>query len=198
MAAADVTGGRAASMAARLADTAERLGIGAPGRALIARAFDTAMQPRLRAGLDEHHPDYLHPARTAIILMDDAEVADAAVLAAALITETRDPALRPGPHAAAGLPDDVRALAAAVPDPAEHGRVLERLVVADATVRLVALAERLDHARHLHLRDPGEWRGYHDLTCAAYAPAAARTHPVLDRRLAWWCRTFRKRFPGAP
>lgn len=197
MAATVVTGRRADAMAARIRDTAERLGVHSAGRALIAAALDAAMAPRARAGLDDHHPDYLHPARTALILMDDAAVADARILAAAVITETRDPALRPDPADVARLPEPVRAVTAAVPDPAEPERVLERLVIADPAARIVAVAERLDHARHLHLREPDEWAGYHDLTCTAYAPAAARAHPVLDRRLAWWCRTFGKRFLGA-
>lgn len=186
--------GRAGAMAARLADTAERLGIDADGRALIAAAFEAAMRPRLDGGLDDHSPEYLHPARTALILTDDAGVRHPPTLAAAILTETRDPALRSAPDAVERLGDEIRDLLAAVPDPGDPERVLERLVVAPAGVGLIAVAERLDHARHLHLRPRSEWPPYHALTCASYAPAATRAHPVLGRRFAWWCRTFRERF----
>ena len=184
---------RARAMAARLADTAARLGVDRDGRDLIARAFEAGMAPRIDAGLDDHHPDFLHTARTALILMDDTGAADPATLAAALVTETREADLRMEEDEVRRLGEDVAALAAAVPDPAAEG-LIERLVTADPALRLVALAERLDHARHLHLRDPGEWAAYHALTCAAYAPVAGRAHPVLERRFTHWCRTFARRF----
>ncbi|MBW3553764.1 MAG: HD domain-containing protein [Gemmatimonadetes bacterium] len=198
MAAAGLMEGRAGAMAARLVDTAERLGIDAPGRAIISAAFVAAMRPRLSGGLDDHGPEYLHPARTALILMEDAGVGEPATLAAAILTETRHPGLRPDADEVDRLGEQVRGLVAAVPDPEEDERVLESLIVAGPDVRLIAVAERLDHARHLHLRPRSEWPGYHAVTCASYAPAAARSHPVLGRRLAWWCRSFRDRFlrPG--
>lgn len=190
--------GRAGAMAARLVDAAERLGIDAAGRALISAAFVAAMRPRLSGALDDDSPEYLHPARTALILMEDAGAREPATLAAAILTETRFPALRPDPGDVDRLGDQVRGLVAAVPDPEDDERLLETLVIAGADVRLIAVAERLDHARHLHLRPRPEWPGYHAVTCASYAPAAARSHPVLGRRLAWWCRSFRDRFlrPG--
>lgn len=186
--------GRAGAMAARLVDTAERLGIDGTGRALITAAFETAMRQRLSAVLDDHSPAYLHPARTALILMDDAGVSHATTLAAALLTETRDTALRADAAEVERLGEAVRGLVAAMPRPDPEERVLESLVTADAQARLIAVAERLDHARHLHLRPPEEWPGYHALTCASYAPAAARAHPLLGRRLTWWCRMFRDRY----
>ena len=199
MATPGVTSTRARAMAARLAETAERMAVDRPGRDLIAAAFDLAMEPRLRAALDDHAPDFLHPARTALIAMDDAGVAHAPTLAAALLVETRDAALRPdaGGLGALGVPgDEVAALVAAVPDPDEGEELVERLVTAAAPVLLIALVERLDHARHLHLRPRPEWGPYHATTCAAYAPLAGRADPVLERRFAWWCRTFRARFLG--
>ena len=185
---------RAGAMATRLVRTAERLGMDPDGRALLAAAFAAAMEPRLAAGLEDRAPEYLHPARTALILMDDAAVSHAPTLAAALLTETRLPALRPPAAAMAALGDEVRDLVAAIPDPDPSERVLESLLLASADVRLIAVAERLDHARHLHLRPRSEWAPFHTVTCASYAPAAARAHPVLERRLAWWCRTFQERF----
>ncbi len=203
MAPAHVSDGRAGAMGARVAATARRLGVDPDGRELLATAFDVAMAPRTAAGLDDHHPDYLHPARTALILMDDAHLADPAALAAAILTESRDPGLRAEPTAIARLGPDVMALAAevaALGDASERAAgtdgagLLERLVLATAPARLIALAERLDHARHLHLRDPTEWAPYHATTCEGFGPAASRSHPTLERRFRWWCRTFSERY----
>ncbi len=182
-------------MARRLARTATRLGIEPTGLDLIRRAFEIGMGPRFARGLEDHHPDYLHPSRTALILMDDARVADATVLATALVTETRDPMLRPPPDELEAL-DRVVRLLASVPDPEEEG-LAERLVSASMDARLVAVAERLDHARHLHLRDRQEWAGYHAVTCGTFAPVADRTHPALAGRITWWCTTFEERFLGS-
>lgn len=189
-----MSGTRADAMAARLTDTASRLGMDADARALVLAAFQVAMAPRRAAGLDEHHPDALHPARTALILMDDVQVADPIVVAAGLVTETRDPALRADPGAVAALGAGVEPLAAGVPDPAGSELLVERLVGADRAVLRIALAERLDHARHLHLRPVPEWGPEHSLTCTCYGPLAPRAHAVLERRFTWWCRTFERRF----
>ena len=58
-----------------------------------------------------------------------------------------------------------------------------------------ALAERLDHLRHLHLKEPDAaarevWREARDV----WLPFADRTHPDLARRYAWWTRKFTKRY----
>jgi (p)ppGpp synthase/HD superfamily hydrolase len=181
-------------MARRLLRTAGRLGVDAAGQELLGQAFEVGMGPRFARGLDDHHPDYLHPARTALILMDDARVDRAVPLAAALVVETRDPTLRPGPAGLASLGPAVVALAEAVPAGSETDTLMERLVTAEEPARLVALAERLDHARHLHLRERDEWAAYHATTCEVYAPVARRTNAALAGRLAWWCATFRQRF----
>lgn len=182
-------------MARRLGRTAGRLGIDDDGQALIRSAFDIGMRKRRARPLDDHHPDYLHPSRTALILMDDARVSAVTVLAAALVVETRDAELAPSAGEVAGLGAEIAAVAAAVPDPGREGeRLLEALLVAPLDARLVALAERLDHARHLHLRDRGEWTAYHATTCSVYTPVAQRTEIALAGRLAWWCTTFERRF----
>jgi hypothetical protein len=189
---------RAEAMARRILRTADRLGMDDHGRSLLRRAFDIGMAPRLGRRLDDHHPDYLHPARTAVILMDDARVGRASVLATALVTETRDATLRAGTDAIRRLDPAVAALAAEIPESDRaDDRLLEVLVGLSPEAALVAVAERLDHARHLHLRDRGEWAAYHAITFAAYAPLARRTHPALAGRIEWWCTTFRQRFLGA-
>jgi (p)ppGpp synthase/HD superfamily hydrolase len=189
---------RAEAMGRRLLRTAGRLGIAEAGRQAMMLAFEVGMEPRLARALDDHHPDYLHPARTALILMDDAGVDDPVTLAAALITETRDRSLAAEPARVAELGPAVVAVAAEIPEPHTAGdRLLEILVAAPAAVRLVAVAERLDHARHLHLRPEPEWAGYHATTCGAYTPVAQRTDPQLAGRLGWWCTTFQQRFLGS-
>lgn len=186
---------RAEAMARRLARTARRLGLADEDWEGLETAFRAGMARRLARELDDHHPDYLHPSRTALILMDDARVADTAVLAAALVVETRDPELAPPPDEIATLGPTAADIVAAVPRPADEGeRLLETLLAAPRAARLVAAAERLDHARHLHLRPRSEWRDYHATTCAVYAPVAARTDPALAARLEWWCAAFRRRF----
>lgn len=189
---------RAEAMARRLLRTAGRLGIEQDGRDIMLRAFDIGMAPRLAAALDDHHPDYLHPARTALILMDDAAIDDPVTLAAALITETRDLTFAPEPRRRADLGPAILAVSDAVPGPDAPGdRLLELLVGAAPEARLVAVAERLDHARHLHLRPDREWVPYHATTCRVYSPVADRTHAALAGRLAWWCTTFQQRFLGS-
>jgi hypothetical protein len=187
---------RAEAMARRLLRTASRLGVDPRGLDLLRGAFQVGMAPRHAAALDDHHPDFLHPARTALILMDDVRVATAGVLAAALVTETRDPTLRPHPRHGRTL-GAAWELAAEVPDPHDvPDRLLEALVTASHDARLVAGAERLDHARHLHLRSRAEWEPYHTLTRDVYTPVAHRTSPALAGRLTWWCATFQERFLG--
>lgn len=189
---------RADAMARRLQRTAARLGLGPQDRQRIAAAFHAAMAPRRSRIPDDHHPDYLHPARTALILMDDAAVADPDILVMGIFAETRDPDLsapireveRVSPAAAEAL--------ARLPLPArEEDRLLESLLALPSEQVMVATAERLDHARHLHLRDRGEWPGYHATTCASYAPVAARVDKTLGARLASWCSTFQRRFLNA-
>lgn len=189
---------RAQAMKRRLDRTAARLGVGEDGMELVMAAFDLGMGPRLAIGMDDHHPDYLHPARAALILMDDARVDDARVIAAALVTETRSSALAVPAGAVERLDGRVAAIVSEVPVPTVGDASLtERLVGASAGARLVAVAERLDHARHLHLRDRGEWARYHATTCDTYAPVATRTHAALAGRITWWCGTFRERFLDA-
>lgn len=183
-------------MAARIDATAEGLEVSAAGRELMKRAFQTALS--LRSGLDDHHVDVLHTARSALILMDDLGVADADLLAAALVLETRDRALMPGAESVAALGPGVAAAVAEVPVPGEAGDgLLEALLTVPRPVALLALAERLDHARHLHLRDRAGWAPEHELTCGVYAPLAGRVDPLLSRRFSWWCRTFERRLRRA-
>lgn len=187
---------RAEAMGRRLARTAAGLGLDAEGQALVLDAFRAAMAPR-RARIDEdHHPDYLHPARTALILMDDTAETAPVTLAAALFAETRDPSLAADPATARSVSADAAELAAAVPVPSRTDHLLETLLALPPAALKVAAAERLDHARHLHLRDRDEWEDWHNATREAYVPAVGRTDETLAARLDWWCDMFHRRFLG--
>lgn len=156
------------------------------GRVLALHA--AALRHRLAVLTEQEHPDLLHPSRTLLILLDDCDVVDPDVLEAAVAVESEFPALR--------IHSDLP-LARAVPLPAPaHAdpELLESLVVAPREVRLIAIAERLDHARHLHLGPPERWPEFHELFRDAYAPVAHRTHPQLARRCDRWAGAFGRRF----
>ncbi|HEX7088978.1 MAG TPA: hypothetical protein VF192_02510 [Longimicrobiales bacterium] len=189
-------GPRAEAMARRIAGAAERAALTPAARALLDRAFRLAMGPRVRLLADDHHPDFLHPARTALILLEDLGCRDPHTLAAGAVCETLRPELAvSAAEIRASLGPAVHAVVAAVPVPALAGEeLLEQLVAGDHAARIVALAERLDHARHLHLRPRAEWAAFHGLTREAYLPVALRTDPTLARRFRWWCAMFERRF----
>lgn len=191
-------GSRASAMAERVMASSRRTGIdGAAalrGRALFERVVDY----RLAAVSDEHDPDYLHPGRTALILLDDLHTRDATCIAAGIALDSVQPGRNPDAELliAWGEPD-AAALLHELGLGAEDDERVEALVAASEHARTVALAERLDHARHLHLRDAREWRAFHDLIVQLYLPLAARTNPVLERRYQWWSRMFARRFLSA-
>ena len=178
-------------MSEKLHVYAARAGVGDVG--VVTDAYHIAMQIRLPFLRDVYHYDMLHPARTALILIENAGCTDGRVLAAAVVTETLAPEMRvPAAVIEAALGPDVAALNAAIPDPAEE-TLIEKLVTADDDVALIALAERLDHARHLHMRDPSHWRGYFTQTASVYAPVAERVNAELFRRYERWIRAFEQR-----
>jgi hypothetical protein len=172
-------------MQRRIERRLERAGLPVAERERVLRANAAALMHRLSVLADDEHFDVLHPSRTLLILLDDCDVTDARLLEAAATVESEHASLRVA--AANGL-------AESVPLPHADAELLEQLVVADEDVRLIALAERLDHARHLHLRDPADWVAFHALVEDVYGPVARRTHPRLGRRYDWWLRMFRRRF----
>jgi (p)ppGpp synthase/HD superfamily hydrolase len=184
---------RVETMAAKLSVYATRAGV--DDVALVTDAYHIAMQPRLAHLPDVFHHDMLHPARTALILLENAGCNNARVLAAAQVTETFAPEMRVAPHEiAAALGDPVAGLARAVPDPIAHEETLiEELVTADDDVALIALAERLDHARHLHMRDDAGWRAYFEQTVMVYLPLAERVNEELFLRFQRWASAFQRR-----
>jgi (p)ppGpp synthase/HD superfamily hydrolase len=182
-------------MAASVAKAARNLGVPPDGARRLGMAHALAMASRIRRLDDDHHPLYLHPGRTALILMRDVACGDPLVLAAAMMVESEDAEFRvDGAVIESSLGPEVAELVRAVPLP-DSETLAETLVVGREPVRLVALAERLDHLRHAHLRDaPADWRREaHHQAEQVYRPVAHRTHPRLAQRYDHWCRTFAKR-----
>jgi (p)ppGpp synthase/HD superfamily hydrolase len=70
----------------------------------------------------------------------------------------------------------------------------EALVLAEPDVGAIALAERLDHARHLHFRDEMHWRPFYTEIREIYLPLANRVQERLAQRLARWAGSFERRF----
>ena len=178
-------GGRIHEMHLRLARRLEQARLPDADRARVLEANAAALLHRQSVLRDEEHFEALHPTRTLLILLDDCDVVDADVLEAAPAVESEHDSLRA---------QQGNKLAAIVPIPADAERLMEDLVVASGEVRLLALAERLDHARHLHLREGGTWAEFHRSIGAVYRPIAHRTHPRLARRYDWWWRMFERRF----
>lgn len=181
-------------MAASLATAARSAGLSEEAVELLGRAHALAMQPRLAALEDDHHPAYLHPGRTVLLLLQDVGPLPLELLSAAALHESEDPSLRVGAAAiATALGEEVAERVASLPLPGDQ-RLLERLVTLDHGLLLVALAERLDQLRHAHLRvDRAWWAWIHEEAGAAWLPVAERTHPRLADRYRHWHRTFTRR-----
>src|SRR5687767_10021583 len=82
---------RAETMAVKLAAYARRQGIDPQ---VMVSAYEMSVAHRRDTLGDIFHPDLLHPARTALILLEDAGCTDDVVLTAATLTESEFPALR--------------------------------------------------------------------------------------------------------
>ena len=182
-------------MAVRVERTTTVHGVDRPGRDLVARAIEVAMVPRLAALDDDHHPDYLHPGRTTVILLDDVGLADPVALAAASLLDTRRGDLEVPDHEIDDLVShDVTAFRRAVPRSGSE-TLLEDLLGSEQDVVLVALAERLDQVRHAHLwDDSSEGREVHQEVSNVYLKMAERTHDRLAARYAYWHRAFGERY----
>ncbi|MBI4537986.1 MAG: hypothetical protein HY704_00580 [Gemmatimonadetes bacterium] len=184
-------------MARSIAAAALRGGVAEGDVATLLRAHALAMAHRERHLEAEPDSRYLHPGRTVLVLLQDADVGDVEALAAAALVESEFPELEvPAPEVEAAMGRAVAALRDAVPVPRRAGDELaEQLVLADVRVRVVALAERLDQLRHAHLwPELVRRRTAHGSAAAIYLPVAERTHKALAGRYRWWCRMFERRF----
>jgi len=189
---------RAEAMSGSVVATALRKGV-LPGDVdLLRRGLAVAMEPRLARIDDDHHPAFLHPGRTALILLHDVAPVPVRSLRAAVLLESRDAEYAPARERVLELlPEDEgeewASLADLVRD-RQSESLAERLVTLPPEHLLAALAERLDHLRHEHLREPAtSWRDLVDETERLWAPLAERTSPALTRRYRHWLRTFRRR-----
>lgn len=184
-------------MARRLEAAARKAGVDAEALPGLTAALLASLEKRALR-LDEQHADYLHPARTALVLMHDTGLVHPDALTASLLIDSEAPALGFDAQDAAAVAGPAAAhIVDEVPIPERAGDALvEALVTASEPALLVALAERLDHARHLHLRATEHWPGFHDQVRRIYEPAAVRAHPTLARRFAWWSDMFGRRYLG--
>lgn len=182
-------------MARSLAAAARRHGSTDADVGALTRAFELAMGPRLATLDDDHHPAYLHPGRSPLLLMRDVGDVDVSVLVVSAIHESLDGHLRVAPAEVEGTlgPAALRAVAS-IPRPGDE-RLVERLLALGPGLSLAALGERLDHLRHMHLRDDlmDVWADTHREVTEAWLPFARRVHPQLAVRYGHWVRTFVKR-----
>jgi hypothetical protein len=191
---------RGEQMARRLERAARGAGLGSNAPRL-AGLFRAILEQRVRAFPDLHHPDFLHPGRTVLILLEDLRNRNPDVLLAAPLHDSERPDLdlpvdialnHAGPHAVA-LTRTLR------DGPPLRQERLEWLVQLESDALLVTLAERFDHARHLHLAPPARWREFHCRFGQTDLLAASRSDPRLAARMRWWHDSFARRFlPRAP
>jgi hypothetical protein len=183
---------RVETMAEKLLVYARRAGV--DDVALIEDAYWAAMQPRLDYFSDVFHHDMLHPARTALILIEQAGCRSAVQIAAGEFTETLFEAARISENVVRSVNEIVWQTVQAVPNPLDDGDgLVEKLVTASPEVVRVAVAERLDHARHLHMRDRSTWRPFFEQVLTVYLPVAQRVDEQLYARFERWANSFRQK-----
>lgn len=194
-------------MGERLARDARAHGVPASALPGLAVAYRLATEARAPALEGEEDPRFLHPARTVLILLADTPERDPAVLAAAVVVDSALPGAEPSEDAVERwLGPRVARIRGRVPVPDGRGNVRRPedargrelapvLAAAAEEARRVALAERLDHLRHLHVRPhtDEELRSAEAEARAVYLPVARRTDEGLARRYERWCRAIRRR-----
>ena len=179
-------------MALKLAAYARRVGI-VPD--VLVSAYRMSIDRRMKVLHDVFHPELLHPARTVLILIEDAGCTDDVLLTAAALVDSEYGGMQLSDvEIRSAFGDRVADLVTGVPAPGEvREGLLEELVIAPHSVGLIAVAERLDHARHLHFRDEALWRPFFTQISNAYLPFSARVSDPLKGRLERWSGVFEKR-----
>jgi len=160
----------------------------------LSRAIGTAMGPRIERLGDDHHPAYLHPGRSVLVLVRDVGGVSCETLVVAALLESEDAELRASMDEVARFGQQTLDDVSALPLPGDE-RLMERLVGLPHGLALAAFAERLDHLRHLHLREDLRpyWVERHREVVEAWLPFAERADPRLATRFGHWERTFRRR-----
>jgi len=183
---------RGRRMEERVLRSAAEKDVPVSGRELLRRALRAAMQRREQgpgALSSDQHPAFLHPGRTALILLGDLGETDPEVLAVGAMVESREPGLRVNEETVLTLlgPGGLKRWRAVPFGDGEE--LLEGLVTSEPAVQRIALAEVLDHLRHVHLlTDREEQTRAVAQVESVYGPMATRVHPVLVRRFDWWLR----------
>jgi hypothetical protein len=185
---------RGEAMATSVASAARGRGLVPAAVDLLGRAHALAMEPRIAALEDDHHPAYLHPGRTVLLLLQDVGEVPVDALCGAALHESEEAGLRVGiAEVRRALGDPVADLLGSLPHAGDE-RLLERLVTLDEGALLAALGERLDQLRHAHLREDHDWwRQIHEEAGGVWVPVAERTHSRLADRYRHWHRTFGRR-----
>lgn len=185
---------RAEAMAASVTARCERHGFPAHEVGRVQHALRLAMEPREAALDDDHDPAFLHPGRVALILLGDVETAPPLTVTVGILVESRDPSLRAASaRVVEAFGREVADARASVPAPGASD-LAEQLVTLSPEVALAALAERLDHLRHEHLREPvTPWTTLIEEVSDTWLPVAERVSEPLARRYHHWLRTFRRR-----
>ena len=185
---------RAIAMSASVVKALRAIGFDDEQLDLVRRAHDLAMGPRVAQLDDDHHPDYLHPGRSVLILLRDVGHSHAVSLAAGALLESESESLRVGrSQIESGIGAHVAGVLSEIPAPGDE-RLVERLVLLPVTSRLAALSERLDQLRHGHLHpDRVWWAAIHEEATRAWLPVAERTHERLAQQYRHWHRTFARR-----
>ncbi|MEO5511568.1 MAG: hypothetical protein ABIS27_13135 [Longimicrobiales bacterium] len=193
---------RARAMRSRVLERLERGPLGLSDLQRVDRALSAALELRDAALSDDHDVDALHPGRTVLILVDDLAVTDSLLLAAGAQLESLRPELRSVPvdpevmEVLNGIPTpriDAGAGADAAVGTVGADDLLERLLSLSPSLLDVVLAERLDHARHLHLRDRSLWPEGLAVEEAVYLPLAQRRGGLIALRYERWHRAFAAR-----
>lgn len=185
---------RAEAMSSSVLAEAAAAGVDEAGRRLLREALDLAMAPRSARLLDDHHPAFLHPGRTVLLMLREGGVRDPVALAAGALHESRDADLRVPADRVTDL--GAGAVRDALPQlpPPDDPRLAERLVTLPPGPLVAVLAERLDQLRHEHLREPVvPWPELLEQTRLVWHPVAARAAPEMARRYAHWLRVFARR-----
>ena len=179
-------------MRQRVLDRAAREAFERRDHALIDHTLTAALLARDQRVDDDHHVDALHPARTILILLDDARMTQPSALAAAALLDSVRQDLLPADDA---VDPGILAAARMVPTPhsTDSDSLIEALLALPDHLLDVALAERLDQARHLHLREKPLHAPGLALEARVYLPLAHRRGGLVGRRYARWHAAFTAR-----
>ncbi len=178
------------AMDARVGRTLTGVGLDPAAVIMVQAAHRLAMDTRRDRLLDAHHPDFLHPGRTVLVLALDCGFRNPIGLAAAALLESEHEGSRTELEVIrCTMGDEVADWVGSIPVPGPE--LAEALLGTGRDVQVVALAERLDQCRHAKFwTDVSAKRRILEEVEAIYGPVAERTLPALGRRFAHWSWAF--------